>query len=123
MKKEYAEFMENLKHELQTQPTDGNRDPRFWGIKEEKRELGFNSEYADGWEAYDGEMVCSIGEPDDVQSVIDEFISDYGFSAEQFDKKYEDFYEIDKTDIEDVIERANNIRAKEKTVSFMHHIM
>lgn len=33
------EFLKNLQHELLTQPTDGNANPVFWGVIEEK-EIG-----------------------------------------------------------------------------------
>lgn len=36
---EQYEFLKNLQHELLTQPTDGNADPVFWGVIEEK-EIG-----------------------------------------------------------------------------------
>lgn len=36
---EQYEFLKNLQHELLTQPTDGNANPVFWGVIEEK-EIG-----------------------------------------------------------------------------------
>ncbi len=34
---EQYSFLQELQHELLTQPTDGNADPVFWGITEEKK--------------------------------------------------------------------------------------
>ena len=68
--KENAEFLENLRHELLTQPTDGNCDPRFWGVIEETIEWGYNEECGEGGGVFDSEMCCDVGEPDDLQALM-----------------------------------------------------
>lgn len=112
MRREHKAFLVALRHELLTQPTDGNCSPRFWGIKETERMFGFDEEAGEGWEVYDGESVCKVGEPDDVDSVINEFVEEYGFDLSDFDEEHDEFYPIDRTDIRDVVERANQIAAK-----------
>lgn len=39
MTKEDLEFLKELQHEMQTQETDGNASPRFWGIMETKERI------------------------------------------------------------------------------------
>lgn len=99
---EDAEFLANLRHELLAQPTDGNRDPRFWGVIEEKLEWGYNEECGEGWVVYDGEMCCEVGELDDLQSLIDELTDpdSYDFNPEYFEG-------LD--DPEEVVDRANEL--------------
>lgn len=100
--KENAEFLEDLRHELLTQPTDGNRDPRFWGVKDEILEYGYDEEWAEGWGVYDSENCCKVGENDDIQSVISELTDPDEYAFEQ-----EDFAECE--DPEEVVERANEL--------------
>lgn len=102
LREEDAEFLANLRHELLTQPTDGNRDPRFWGVIEEKLEWGYNEECGEGWGVYDGEMCCEVGELDDLQSLIDE-LTDH----DSYDFNPEDFEGLD--DPEEVVDRANEL--------------
>lgn len=100
IKKSDAEFFDNLRRELLTQPTDGNRDPRFWGVRDEIIEWGYTEECGDGWGVYDGEMYCEVGELDDLQALIAELTDPdyYGYDLEDFDG-------LD--DPEEVVDRAN----------------
>ena len=41
--------LEMLQHELLTQPPDGTRDPRIWGLMEPFKEYGVTEGYADGY--------------------------------------------------------------------------
>ena len=100
--KEDAEFLGNLRHELLTQPTDGNRDPRFWGVIEDEIEWGYEEEVAEGWGVWDSPNCCDVGEPNDLQSVIDEFID-----PDNYDLSPEDFDGCD--DIEEYVDRANEL--------------
>ena len=100
--KEDAEFLAELRHELLTQPTDGNRDPRFWGVIEEKIEWGYNEECGEGWGVYDGEMCCEVGELDDLQALIEELTDQDGYGYDP-----EDFEGLD--DPEEVVDRANEL--------------
>lgn len=102
LREEDAEFLANLRHELLTQPTDGNRDPRFWGVKDEVIQWGYNEEWAEGWGVYDSENCCKVGENDDIQSVISELTDPDGYAFQQ-----EDFE--DCTEPEEVVERANEL--------------
>lgn len=99
---EDAEFLANLRHELLTQPTDGNCDPRFWGVIEEKLEWGYDEECGEGWGVWDSDNYCDVGELDDLQSVIDELTDPHGYEYEQ-----EEFADCD--DIEEVLDRANDL--------------
>lgn len=100
--KEDAEFLADLRHELLTQPTDGNRDPRFWGVKDEVIEWGYDEEWAEGWGVYDSENCCKVGENNDLQSVIAELTDpdEYAYNQEDFK---------DCTEPEEVVERANEL--------------
>ena len=100
--KKDAEFLAALRHELLTQPTDGNRDPRFWGVIEEKIEWGYNEECGEGWGVYDGEMCCEVGELDDLQALIEELTDPDGYGYDP-----EDFEGLD--DPEEVVDRANEL--------------
>lgn len=100
--KEDAEFLAALRHELLTQPTDGNCDPRFWGVIEEKLEWGYDEECGEGWGVWDSENFCDVGELDDLQSVIDELIDPDGYDYDR-----EEFADCD--DIEEVLDRANDL--------------
>lgn len=106
MKNEHIEFLARLKDELLHQPTDGNRDPRFWGIIEEKKDYGYEEEYAEGWEVF-GEDAYTIGVADSVQSVVDALILDYEFTLD-------DFEECDCSDITEVVDTANSVSAKNR---------
>ena len=112
MKSEYIEFLANLKEELLTQPTDGNSDPRYWGIKYEKRVYGYEEEYAEGWTVFDGENPGHIiGKSDDEEAVKEAFIKEYEFNEYSFD---------DCHDIYDIVERANEIAAEEDGSPYYH---
>ena len=102
LSKEDAEFLATLRHELLTQPTDGNRDPRFWGVIEEMYEWGYDAECGQGWAVWDGENCCDVGEKDDLQSVLAELTDpdDYGYDPEEF---------IGCDEPEEVVERANDL--------------
>ena len=100
--KEDAEFLAALRHELLTQPTDGNCDPRFWGVIEEKLEWGYDEECGEGWGVWDSDNCCDVGELDDLQSVIDELIDPDGYDYDR-----EEFTGCD--DIEEVLDRANDL--------------
>ncbi|NFO86113.1 hypothetical protein FDC58_04815 [Clostridium botulinum] len=45
MKKEDREFLKNLQHEMLTQDTVGQADPRFWVVMEKRRIYGMNDDY------------------------------------------------------------------------------
>lgn len=101
--KEDAEFLAALRNELLTQPTDGNRDPRFWGVIGEVIESGYCEEFADGWSVWDSEQCCKVGEYDDVQSLLDDLTDPDGYS---FDPA--DFYEIERSP-EEIVDQANDL--------------
>ncbi|MEG1926879.1 MAG: hypothetical protein RR415_14155 [Ruthenibacterium sp.] len=79
-------FLRELQKELLSQPTDGNRSPRFWTICDTKRVYGFTGEDADGWEIFDSEAMSIVGEANDIQSVIQELTDadTYGFTKNDF---------------------------------------
>ena len=50
MNKEDIEFLKNLQHEMITQDTVGQADPRFWVVQEMKKDYGIEEGFEDGWE-------------------------------------------------------------------------
>lgn len=104
IRKEDALFLEQLKHALLTQPTDGNRDPRHWGIIEEKTEWGVLEENSVGWGIFDDENAFDqVGNSDDLASVIACLID-----PENYDCGYAPDYEGCDTP-EEVVEVANRL--------------
>ena len=87
MDKKDIEFLARLRDELLTQPTDGNRNPRFWGIRQKELIWGIDSEFADGWGVYDGENCWYVGEKNNLQSVLDELLDPdaYGLTEDAFE--------------------------------------
>lgn len=50
MNKEDKEFLKELQHEMLTQPTICQANPRFWVVRQTVREYGIDTEYDfDGW--------------------------------------------------------------------------
>lgn len=104
MNAEDAAFLAALKRTLLTQPTDGNRDPRFWGIIETKKEYGYQEEYADGWIVYDYDNQVEVGESNNIQSVVRELVD-----PEEYNLGTETDYA--NMDIDDVVRKANELYA------------
>lgn len=100
---EDARFLANLAHELRTQPTDGNRAPRYWTINGLHYMWGMDREYADGWQVYDCESACDVGAKDDMGSVIVTLVDEYGYAPEIF---------AECENIEDVVAAANEDSAE-----------
>lgn len=98
--KEDTEFLANLRRELLTQPTDGNRDPRFWGVIEEVLDWGYEKEFGEGWAIWNNDLVCDVGKRNDTKAVIDELVDQYGFDPD-------DFEGLDEP--EEIVEVANKL--------------
>lgn len=89
---EQYEFLKNLQHELLTQPTDGNANPVFWGVIEEK-EIGV----PDGC----GEPRIYLG--DGVVNTLEEAVAYVNEWIEDCDDEIKyDWNEVDKEWSEDV---------------------
>lgn len=89
MTKEDVEFLIELQHELNTQDNDGQADPRFWGIIEEKdvpcyEGQGDKIHLFDDWESYSGDEL--------VQYIIDYYYDDFD------DDQKEEWDNVDKSD-------------------------
>ena len=64
-------FLADLRHELLTQPTDGNCDPRFWTVNQKYVIEDVQPDSADGWKVLDTyNEHCEVGKPNDLPSVI-----------------------------------------------------
>jgi len=91
MNKEDIEFLKDLQREINMQDSDGNAQPVFWVVNENKREWGFNSGYADNV------AMCSCdGETWNTPEEFLEFLIDneYVFKG-QIDENYDyDFDEL-----------------------------
>lgn len=115
LSKEDAEFLAKLRRELLTQPTDGNRDPRFWGVIEEVTEWGYDAESGQGWAIWDSDLACEVGTKDDAGAVIAELVDEYEFDPD-------DFEQLDEP--EEIAETANDLCGSHRfTVSYyrVHH--
>lgn len=94
---EQYEFLKELQHELLTQPTDGQADPKFWGIMEE-REIGVPDGCGDA-RIYMGDgVVATLKE---AVAYVDEWLE--GCYDPEGDVK-NDWEEIDKGCADDVVE-------------------
>ncbi len=88
------EFLKNLQHELLTQPTDGNANPVFWGVIEEK-EIGV----PDGC----GEPRIYLG--DGVVNTLEETVAYVDEWIEDCDDETKNVWdEVDKEWPEDVVD-------------------
>ena len=98
MTKDDKNFLAVLKNELLTQSTDGNADPVFWGIMETQETIvpsGCGEEKI----LEDGENIYTLEEYiENVNEAVE---------TEEEEKLTEEWANIDKTDICDVIEFAN----------------
>ena len=111
MKKSDAEFMTKLKHELLTQPTDMQAAPRHWGIIEEKKIFGMHPDAADDWRVFDCSSCCVVGNENDLESVVAEFVDPDGYNLG-------DEEEFDCLDVDEVVERANELMDSTGSVTF-----
>lgn len=69
-----TEFIANLKHELISQPTDGNASPRFWVIAQQQR-FPVPDEYAEAYElTHDDGDITPLYSVDDVLNLIENYI-------------------------------------------------
>lgn len=59
LNKDDYDFLKELQHELLTQETDCQADPRYWGVMEACKEYGVTEEYADGAEFYSSNAATS----------------------------------------------------------------
>lgn len=97
MKKEDIEFLRELQHELNTQETDGQANPRFWGVLEE-REVPTSEDYADETYVYDYEDGASYTVEeyiDVVQTHIEDYVDD--------EDVIEEWNDLDKSDVGDIV--------------------
>ena len=82
---EQYEFLKELQHELLTQPTDGQANPKFWGIME-KREVGVPDGCGDA-RIYMGDgVVYTLEEAiEDVNEWIESCYDPDGFIKQEWD--------------------------------------
>lgn len=86
------EFLKDLQHELNTQETDHQADPRYWGVME-TREVAVPEGCGDPY-IYMGDGVTDTLE--EAVAYVDEIIRDYGSETAHT------WYEMDKNFIDDV---------------------
>ncbi len=87
MKKEDIEFLMELQHKLNTQESDGNADPLFWGVMERKKRPAPPESY-DGIELFDGEDSYDENQLDELK----EWMRDSLEFSEPALKEIEDLY-------------------------------
>jgi len=91
---EDIEFLKDLQHELLTQENDCQADPRFWAVAENKRDFGYDPDYADG------EVMCGCdGETWDTPEEFLEFLieNEYikrGDIKEDYDYDFSELLEL-----------------------------
>ena len=95
MKKEDIDFLRELQHELNTQENDGQTAPRYWGICQEKQRL-LPKDFGDECILYEGTMYS-----------VKEFV-DWLYDNEYDIGREEEWEELDKTDIFDVVSFAED---------------
>lgn len=89
--KEDIAFLKDLQHELNTQETDCQADPRFWVINETKRTWGFENGYADDVVACN----CNGDSWETPEEFLNYLIHNDYLSREQINEEYDyDFDEI-----------------------------
>lgn len=100
--KEDIEFLRNLQHEMNTQDTVGQRDPRFWVVMETIRKWGYDSDYVDDCCIVDNEGNEYHGET--LEEVLESFIEDdFEINYERKDFVYIQGYGMITT-LEDICE-------------------
>ena len=85
MTKEDIEFLKDLQHEINTQETDGQADPRFWVVNQSKRDWGFESGYADDI------MICNCdGDTwETTEEFLDYLVEDGYLYKSEIDENYD----------------------------------
>lgn len=106
MKKEDIEFLRELQHELNTQETDGQASPRYWGIEETREyvcEEGIGTPYV---YSYVGEgKYCLKDYVEKINEEVKELSKEHHIFEEAWDS-------IDKDDVNEVVDFANDYLRK-----------
>ena len=95
MTKETIDFLQNLQHELLTQPNDGNADPVWWGVMETRSEGGYEDGYEDYYELYSEASCESLGRVNNIQDIIN--------AVKEDDESFTDEHFKDCEDMDDVM--------------------
>lgn len=96
LSKEDFEFLQELSHELNTQPNDGNADPVYWGVMEDYEALTFEGE---------GEVRIPH---DDGAYHLEELVADIDADSEYFSLSVkEEWNSLDKNDVDEVMGFVN----------------
>lgn len=113
MKKEDIEFLRELQHELNTQETDGQAAPRFWGIIETIKRP-----------SPEGYGEPTFYNPDDfLNYTLEEFVQtiEEDFLTNNNDLKSL-WEEIDKSDVDDVQDFANDVLGLDVDIVYMDDV-
>ncbi len=90
------EFLKELQHELNTQSTDGNAQPVYWGVLEDYEAMTF-----------EGEGEARIPHDDGAYD-LEELVSEIDADSEYFSVTLKDEWaSIDKTDLDEVMDFVN----------------
>ena len=108
MKKEDIAFLSDLRHELLTQPNDGNADPVWWGVMETRTEAGYAEGYQDAYELYNEDTCEALGRVNNESDMIQLIKED---NPALTDEDFEGLY--DMNDIEDAFENYHLIGVKD----------
>lgn len=92
-------FLIELQKEMNTQDTDCQADPRYWVVAENKREYGFDSDYADG--------ICFCSHDGDTWDSSDEFIKHLVENEEIEEDDVTNLSSLSPEDIIDSLDSSN----------------
>ena len=111
------EFLKDLKNELNTQTTDGNAQPVFWGISEIYEECRGGGDF--GGEpriVYDDGNYTLKEAIENVEQALDN--ETYGFGEEERER----WKEVDKNDAEEVCEYMRNTLGGRNSIYYVAYV-
>lgn len=104
MKKEDIEFLKELQHELNTQETDGQAAPRFWGIEEDHSVMTYEGEgdpcFVDEERSYTME---------EFKELVEEVVEESRESVSEDSDVISEWNDIDKKDPQELLDFARTL--------------
>lgn len=104
MKKEDIEFLRELQHELNTQETDGQAAPRYWGIEETREYACAEGDGEPYIYSYDAD--CRYNLIDYVEKIIEE-IEELSEDTVRYEELKDEWEFVDIDNVDNVVDFAN----------------